>query len=120
LIEFLHLAFSQECAEIFYVLGFFKYSGYHEFFLIFFYLVSVVISDWYMLPNLLLLLGLVFQGLGDCLFRDILIFRLTNSTFTHQHVLDCLLRVDQVPNLDLWEWEVRTQTVVNKLVSLMS
>ena len=103
LIKFLHFALSQECAEIFYVLGFFEYSNDHEFFLVFFNLVSVVISDWYMLPTLLLLFCLVFQGLSDCLFWDILIRRLTNSTLTHQHVLDSLLGVDQVPYLSLWE-----------------
>jgi hypothetical protein len=94
LIEFLHLAFSQECAEIFYVLSFFEYSSYHEFFLVFFDLVSVVISYGYMSLTLLLLLGLVFQRLSDCLLRDILICRLPNSTLTHQHVLDCLLGVN--------------------------
>jgi hypothetical protein len=61
LIEFLHLAFSQECTEIFYVLGFFEYSSDHEFFMVFLDLVPVVISYGYMLPTLLLLLGLVFQ-----------------------------------------------------------
>jgi hypothetical protein len=61
LIEFLHLAFSQECTEILYVLGFFEYSSDHEFFMVFLDLVPVVISYGYMLPTLLLLLGLVFQ-----------------------------------------------------------
>jgi hypothetical protein len=77
LIEFLHLAFSQECTEIFYVLGFFEYSSDHEFFLVFFDLVSVVIPYGYMFPTLLLLFCLVFQRLSDCLFRDILICRLS-------------------------------------------
>jgi hypothetical protein len=76
LVEFLHLAFSQEYTEVLYVLGFFEYSSDHEFFLVFFDLVSVVISDGYMLPSLFLLLCLVFQGLSDCLFRDILVCRL--------------------------------------------
>jgi hypothetical protein len=60
LIELLHLALSQECTEVLDVLGFFEYSSDHEFLLVFFDLVPVVISYGYMFPTLLLLFCLVF------------------------------------------------------------
>ena len=94
LIEFLHLAFSQECTEVFYVLGFFEYSSDHEFFLVFFDLVPVVISDWDMFPTLFLLLCLELQSLSYCFFWHILIRRLSYSTLTSHHVLDSLVGVD--------------------------
>jgi hypothetical protein len=103
LVEFLHLAFSQECAEILNILSFFENPSDHEFFLVFFDLIPVVISDRFVFPTVFLLLGLVFQGLSDFLFRDILIGRLSYSTLTYQHVLDSLIGVDQVPYLSLWE-----------------
>ena len=58
LIELLHLAFSQQRAEILYVLSFLEYSGDHEFLLVFFDLVPVMVPYGYMLPTFLLLLCL--------------------------------------------------------------
>jgi hypothetical protein len=68
LIELLHLAFPQQCAEILYVLSFPEYSGDYEFLLVFFNLVPVMVPYRYMFPTLLLLLGLKLQSLSDCLF----------------------------------------------------
>jgi hypothetical protein len=94
LIELLHLAFSQQCTEVLYVLSFFEYSGDHEFLLVFFDLVPVMVPYRYMLPTFLLLLCLELQSLSDCLFWDIFICRLSYSTLTSHHVLDSLVGVD--------------------------
>jgi hypothetical protein len=83
LIKLFHLAFSQQYTEILDVLSFFEDSSNHKFLLVLFNLVPVVVSDWDMLPTLFLLLCLVFQGLSDCLFWDILISRLAYSVLTH-------------------------------------
>jgi hypothetical protein len=88
LIELLHLSFSQQCAEILYVLSFLEYSSDHKFLLVFFDLIPVVISYRYMLPTFLLLLCLEFQSLSYCFFWDILICRLSYSTLISHHVLD--------------------------------
>jgi hypothetical protein len=56
LVEFLHLALSQECTEIFNILSFFEGPSYYEFFLVFFDLIPVVVPDWNVSPTALLLL----------------------------------------------------------------
>jgi hypothetical protein len=61
LIKFFHLAFSQECTEILYVLSLFENTSYYEFFMVFFDLVPVVVFDRFVSPTIFLLLGLVFQ-----------------------------------------------------------
>jgi hypothetical protein len=65
LVELLHLALSQQCAEFLYVLSFLKGTCNREFFLFFLCLVTVVVPDGDVFPTLNLLLLLE----GEC-FRD--------------------------------------------------
>jgi len=68
--------------EILKVLGFFEGPSDNEFFLVFLYLVPVVVLDWDMSPTFFLLLSLVFKGLSNCLFWDVLISRSTYNALT--------------------------------------
>ncbi len=65
LVELLHLAFSQQCAEFLYVLSLLKGTCNREFLLFLHSLVAIVVSDGDALPTVLLLLLLE----GEC-FRD--------------------------------------------------
>ena len=65
LVELLHLALSQQCAEFLYILSLLKGTCNREFLLFLLCLVAVVVPDGDVLPTVLLLLLLE----GEC-FRD--------------------------------------------------
>ena len=65
LVEFLHLAFSQQCAEFLYILSLLKGTCNREFLLFLHSLVAIVVPDGDALPTVLLILLLE----GEC-FRD--------------------------------------------------
>ena len=88
LVEFLHLAFSQQCAEILDDLSFFEDPSNHEILLVFFDLIPVMVSDRYMSPTIFFLFGLELKRLCDCFLGDVLISRLFDCGLTLQHVLD--------------------------------
>ena len=120
LVKFLHLSISQQLTEIFQVLSLLKGTSNRKFLLLFFKLVAIVISDWDIFPTIFLLLGLRCNGYSDLLLWDVFICRLTYCALTLQHILDSWLRRCQVPDLSLCKLEVRTQTVINNLLSLVS
>ena len=62
--------------------------------------------------------SLVFKGLKNRLFRDVLICWLPNRGLRVQHVSHCGFGDHQVPDLGLRELEVRPQIEISKLVSL--
>ena len=68
--------------EILKVLGFFEGPSDNELFLVFLHLVPVVVPDWNVLPTFFLLLSLVFKGLSNRLFWDVLISRSTYNALT--------------------------------------
>ena len=65
LVELLHLAFSQQCAEFLYVLSLLKGTCNREFLLLFHCLVAIVVPDGDVLPTV----PLLFLLEGEC-FRD--------------------------------------------------
>ena len=66
LVELLHLAFSQQCAEFLYILCLIKGTCKSQLFLLLLCLVPIVVPDGYMLPTVLLLFLLESECLRDC------------------------------------------------------
>ena len=91
-----------------------------EFLLLFFCVVAIVISNRYVSPTLLQFLCLDSELISYCLFRNVFISRLSDRVIRLQHVVHRLLGANQTSNLTLCQLEVRTQTVINNLVSLVN
>ena len=65
LVELLHLAFSQQCAEFFYILCLIKGTCNSQLFLLLLCLVPIMVPDGYVFPTVLLLLLLE----SECFFN---------------------------------------------------
>ena len=83
-------------------------------------MIPVVIPDRYVLSLLLHLPGIGCQLIDDCLFREEFVRWKLDRAFCRQHVAYRLLRLDQRSDLTLRQLEVRTQTVISNLVSLVN
>ncbi len=83
-------------------------------------MVAIVVSDRYVSPTLLQFLCLYSELISYCLFWDVFVSRLSDRVVRLQHVVHRRLRANQTSDLALRQLEVRTQTVIYKLVSLRS
>jgi len=78
LVELLHLAFSQQLAEVLDIFRLLKGTGNREFLLLLFGLVAIVVPDGYVPPTALQLSGVDSQLVSDRLFWYVLIGRLSD------------------------------------------
>ncbi len=78
MVELLHLAFTQQLAKFLNIFSLLERTSNREFLLFFFCVVAIVVSDRYVSPTLLQFLCLNCELIGYCLFRDVLVRRLSD------------------------------------------
>jgi hypothetical protein len=120
LVELLHLAVTQQLAKVLDIFSFLERTSNREFLLFLFCVVAIVVPNRYVSPTLLQFLCLDSELISYCLFRDVFISRVSDRVIRLQHVVHRRLRANQTSNLTLCQLEVRTQTVINNLVSLVN
>ena len=120
LVELLHPPIPQQTAKFLEVLRLFKLTSNRKLLLLLLSLVTIVVPHRFVFVRLQVrqLPSLVFKGLNNRLFRDVLIGWLSYRGLRVQHVSYCGFRDHQVPDLSLRELEVRPQIEISKLVSL--
>ena len=79
-----------------------------------------MIPDRYVLSLLLHFPGISCQLIDDCLFGEEFVRWMLDRVLCRQHVAKRLLRLDYHSDLALSQLEVRTQTVISNLVSLVN